>query len=108
MDFLTEGIILNNLVSVKTFALNSGARNGCANFMGTWNFCFLSAEENLHAHEIPCFRGGVFWVLGAGECRFYFSGRGDFSELIIRRRRIKKLVSEFFALRARECLGSVT
>ena len=25
--------------------------------------------------------GGVFWVLGGGgECRFYFYGRGDFSE----------------------------
>ena len=26
-------------------------------------------------------RGGVFWVLGGGgECRFYFYGRGAFSE----------------------------
>ena len=25
--------------------------------------------------------GGVFWVLGGGgECRFYFYGRGDFSD----------------------------
>ena len=24
--------------------------------------------------------GGVFWVLGGGECRFYFYGRADFSD----------------------------
>ena len=27
--------------------------------------------------------GGVFWVLGGGEGRFYFYGRGDFSEIHI-------------------------
>ena len=25
--------------------------------------------------------GGAFWVWGGGECRFYFYGRGDFSEI---------------------------
>ena len=24
--------------------------------------------------------GGVFWVFGGGECRFYFYGRTDFSD----------------------------
>ena len=41
-------------------------------------------QENLHVHKIPPFRdGGVFWVLGGGggKCRFYFYGRGDFSDL---------------------------
>ena len=34
-------------VSVKYFARNSGAGNGCANFMGAWkDVCFLQ--------EIPC------------------------------------------------------
>ena len=39
-------------------------------------------QENLHVCKIPRFRGGgVFWVWGGGgECRFYFYGRGDFSE----------------------------
>ena len=33
-------------------------------------------------HKIPRFGGGVFWVFGGGgECRFYFYGRADFSEL---------------------------
>ena len=26
--------------------------------------------------------GGAFWVGGGGKCRFYFYGRGDFSEII--------------------------
>ena len=26
--------------------------------------------------------GGVFWLLG-GECRFYFYGREDFSDLMV-------------------------
>ena len=25
--------------------------------------------------------GGVFWVLGGGKCRFYFYGRGEFSDV---------------------------
>ena len=39
-----------------------------------WNFCFLSAG-NLHAHKIPRFRGGGFWIfLGGvgGEVRILF------------------------------------
>ena len=37
-----------------------------------------------NVQKIPRFRGGgVFWVLGGGggECRFYFYGRADFSDL---------------------------
>ena len=30
----------------------SRAGNGCANYMGAWDFVALSAE-NLHAHKIP-------------------------------------------------------
>ena len=36
-----------------------------------------------HVHKIPRFRGGGdfgFW--GGGECRFYFYGREDFSEIV--------------------------
>ena len=34
-------------------------------------------------HKIPGFRGGggLGFFLGGGECRFYFYGRGDFSDL---------------------------
>ena len=67
------------LASVKIFVRNSRAGNGCANFMGAWKKCALSAGRT-HVHKIPLFRGGGFWVLGRVECRFYFYGRGDFSE----------------------------
>ena len=36
-----------------------------------------------HVHKIPRFKGGGilgFLVGGGGECRFYFYGRGDFSD----------------------------
>ena len=46
---------------------NSGAGNGRAN-------C-----RNNHVRKIPPFRGGG---LGGGECRFYFYGRADFSEIM--------------------------
>ena len=64
--------IRKSVMSIKLFARNSGARNGCANFMGAWKRCVLSARKT-HVHKIPPFRGG-------GECRFYFYGREDFSE----------------------------
>ena len=51
-------------------------------FYGRAEKCVLSAGK-IHVHKIPRFRGGVFWVffLG-GECRFYFYGRVDFSEIL--------------------------
>ena len=39
-------------------ARNSRARDGCAKFVGAWHF-LLFLQENLHAHEVPCFRGGI-------------------------------------------------
>ena len=36
---------------------NSGAGNGCANFMDTWKNAFF-LQENLHVHKIPRFGGG--------------------------------------------------
>ena len=58
---------------------NSGAGNGCANFMDASKKCALSAGKT-HVHKIPRFRGGGyfgFWG-GGGPCRFYFYGREDF------------------------------
>ena len=34
-----------------------------------------------HVRKIPLFGGGGVWGGGGGECRFYFYGRADFSEL---------------------------
>ena len=57
---------------------NSGAGNGCANFMDTWKKCVLSAGKTMSV-KFPFFGGG-FWG-GGGGCRFYFYGRADFSEI---------------------------
>ena len=48
---------------------NSGAGNGCANFMGAWNFWVLSAGK---PHKIPRFGGGILG-LGGGEVPILFS-----------------------------------
>ena len=37
-------------------------------------------QENLHVHTIPRFGGGGNLGLGGGKYRFYFYGRGDFSD----------------------------
>ena len=67
----------------KISVRNSGAGNGCANFMGTWkNALFL--QEKTHVHKIPGFRGGYFgFGGGGGECRFYFYRARGFSEYLI-------------------------
>ena len=59
---------------------NSGAGNGCANFMDAWKNAFFLQEKTLSIKFRVFFGGGVFWVLGGGKCRFYFYGRADFSE----------------------------
>ena len=56
---------------------NSGAGNGCANFMGARKKCVLSAGKTMSV-KFPFFGGGFGG--GGGECRFYFDGRADFSE----------------------------
>ena len=61
-------------------ARDSGAGKGCANFMGAWNFCVLSAGNlNLHVHKIPRFGGGGYFGLGGGEVPILFlCARGFF------------------------------
>ena len=49
---------------------NSGAGNGCANFMDTWKKCVLSVGKTMSV-KFPFFWGGVG---GGGECRFIFMG----------------------------------
>ena len=68
------------LVSVKFFVRNSGAGNGCANFMGPWKNAFFLQDKAMSIKFLVL--GGVFWFffVGGGECRFYFYGREDFSD----------------------------
>ena len=57
---------------------NSGAGNGCANFMDTWKKCVLSAGKPMSI-KFRVFGGGG-GLGGWGKCRFYFYGREDFSD----------------------------
>ena len=63
---------------------NSGAGDGCVNFMDAWKKCALSAgKTSMSIKFLVLEGGGVFWVCfwggGGGKCRFYFYGREDFS-----------------------------
>ena len=59
---------------------NSGAGNGCANFMDACKKCVLSAGKTMSIKFLVLGRGGIWGFFGGGECRFYFCGRADFSE----------------------------
>ena len=50
---------------------NSGAGNGCANFMDTWKKCLLSAGKTMSV-KFPFFGGGFFG--GGGSADFIFMG----------------------------------
>ena len=65
------------LISIIFFTRNSGAGNGCANFMGAWHFLVLCAEKPQGAHENPPFRGEVLDFLegGCGGVNFIWTSR---------------------------------
>ena len=67
------------LVSVKMFARNSGAGNGCPIY-GCLEKLRSLCRKTCHVHKIPRFRGGGGILGWGGKCRFYFYGRGDFSD----------------------------
>ena len=51
----------------KIFVRNSGAGNGCANFMGTWKNCFLSARKPMSIKFLVLGGGGILGFGGGGE-----------------------------------------
>ena len=59
---------------------NSGAGNGCANFMGAWKKASV-LQEKTYVHKIPRFRGGG-GILGlgggGGSADFIFMGAAIF------------------------------
>ena len=60
------------------FVRNSGAGNGCANFMDAWKKSVRSEGKTMSI-KFLVLGGGGFWVSGGGgKCRFYFYGREDF------------------------------
>ena len=61
----------------KIRVCNSGAGNGCANFMGAWKKGVLSAGKPMYI-KFLVLGGGGYLGLGGGECRFYSYGCGGF------------------------------
>ena len=75
-------VIRKILVSVKFSVRNSGAGNGCANFMGAWKNAFFLQEKAMSIKFLVLGGGGILgFFLGGGKCRFYFYGREDFSQV---------------------------
>ena len=66
----------NPRVRSKTcFARNSGARNGCANFMGAWKKLHpFSRQTALPIKFFVLGGGGLFWVFGGGGADCIFMG----------------------------------
>ena len=62
---------------------NSGAGNACANFMGAWKKCVLSAGKPPMSTKFLVLGGGVLWVwvLG-GSADFISMGAGIFLAVI--------------------------
>ena len=49
------------------FVRNSGAGNGCVNFMDAWKNAFFLQEKKTQVHKIPRFRGGGYFGFWWGE-----------------------------------------
>ena len=64
----------------KICVRNSGAGNGCANFMDAWKNAFFLQEKPMSI-KFLVLGGGAFWVWGGGgSADFIFIGRGDHSD----------------------------
>ena len=50
----------------KIFVRNSGAGNGCVNFMDAWKNAFSLQEKPMSIKFLVLRGGGLFWVLGGG------------------------------------------
>ena len=57
----------------KIFVRNSGAGNGCANFMDTWKNASVLQEKAMSIKFLVV-GGGVFWAWGGGSADFIFMG----------------------------------
>ena len=62
---------------------NSGAGDGCVNFMDAWKNAFFLQEKTMSI-KFLVLGGGYFGFGGGGsvKCRFYFYGREDFSDFV--------------------------
>ena len=74
-------------MSVKCLSAILGLEMGCVNFMDAWKNAFFLQEKPMSIKFLVLGGGGVFWVFGGGECRFYFYGRADSSDRKTKRSR---------------------
>ena len=74
----------------KIFVCNSGAGNGCVNFMDAWQKCVLSPGKT-HVHKIPRFGGGVLGVFLRGGVPILFFWARGFSEATKQIEQIRRL-----------------
>ena len=92
------------LVSAKLFVRNSGAGNGCGNFMDAWKNAFFLQEKPMSIEFLVLGGGGggVFWVFfwGGGSADFTFMGARNFLSL-----GIWYLQISCFSLRVLQLLG---
>ena len=58
----------------KIFVRNSGAGNGCANFMDTWKKCVRSAGKTVSIKFLVLGGGGILGFGGGGSADFIFMG----------------------------------
>ena len=66
----------------KICVRNSGAGNGCANFMDAWKKCVRSGGKDMSIKFLVLGGGGYFGFGGGGRCRFYFYEREDFLTIL--------------------------
>ena len=70
-------------MSVKFSVRNSGAGNGCANFVHAWKNAFFLQDKPMSIKFLLLGGGAYFGFGGGGERRFCFYGRADFSEFLV-------------------------
>ena len=66
------------LVSVKIFACNSGAGNGCINFMDAWKNAFFLQEKPMSIKFLVLGGGGILDLPGGGVPILFLWARGFF------------------------------
>ena len=79
--FEVHGVVF---FALKKFSPQFWGRKWVRQFYGRLEKCVLSAGKPMSIKFLVLGGGGIFGVFfwgGGGECRFYFYGRADFSEL---------------------------
>ena len=68
----------------KISVRNSGAGNGCVNFMDAWKKCVHSAGKPVSIKFLVLGGGGYFGFWGGGSADFIFMGARTFLKRVLR------------------------